>query len=523
MRCALQLAILSLVVIAQGLCAEDLGIVQGRVVNGATGGGIAGVSIQIKSGPADPYTATTDESGAFRFTGVKYGQYGFTASRTGYQVWSVSGQGIRVQGPDAVRFEVQMVQPTSLSGRVLDDSGQPAPHVCVQIFRGKECDVFTDAAGAFHFPNLQPGVYSLAAKPQQDERESAKRSDGLALIATNFPSVIEREFAEPIIVRPGIQLPELEIRLRASSVYKLRGKVLDATGKPVPDAKLRLLAPMPSLREDYVYGGETTIIGPARPEEVLAISAAADGSFEFSSVRPGNWLIQAELDPARDPIERDLEPSGSESIAVSSQDVDGVVVHLADPFKLEYTQDWGQAQPPIVLGSSPLNLVPQDGQSRPPIPGEPRSFDLLVPGRYRVEPSLYMPGFYVSSATLNGQEVLNQQVNLTPGAAFKVVYKPAGVVRGTVEAKTSATVLLLSASLARGEAGAIRRARFTDGSAFEITDVPPGDYFIVAFDRADAVLLGAPAMLQRVIPRATSVKVRDGETSMLQLKVSPWP
>ena len=68
-------AALASLLITALLLAQDGGIVDGRVTNGATGFGISGVAVELRQGSVF-YQATTDESGAFRMTGVKYGDYG---------------------------------------------------------------------------------------------------------------------------------------------------------------------------------------------------------------------------------------------------------------------------------------------------------------------------------------------------------------------------------------------------------------------------------------------------------------
>jgi len=62
--------------------AQNGATVEGRVIDSVTGVGIPGVAVEIHGGPG--YQTTTDESGEFRVTGVKYGNYVLTVKKEGY-------------------------------------------------------------------------------------------------------------------------------------------------------------------------------------------------------------------------------------------------------------------------------------------------------------------------------------------------------------------------------------------------------------------------------------------------------
>jgi hypothetical protein len=77
------------------------------------------------------------------------------------------------------------------------------------------------------------------------------------------------------MVTGGAGLSNLEIKLAAVPVYKLRGTVLDAHGHAVPKAVV-------SLGKKF---------GPS-----LEQSSAEDGVFEFSAVAEGEWQIYSTVD-----------------------------------------------------------------------------------------------------------------------------------------------------------------------------------------------------------------------------------
>jgi len=64
----------------------------------------------------------------------------------------------------------------------------------------------------------------------RDNEESTERT---AVVPTYFPSAMNLADAELIQVRPGANLNGFDIHLRTPRVYRVRGRVLDETGKPV--------------------------------------------------------------------------------------------------------------------------------------------------------------------------------------------------------------------------------------------------------------------------------------------------
>jgi hypothetical protein len=212
------------VLLAQGTSGSgsEQGTIVGRVTDSATGFGITGVAVELRQNEVF-YRTTTDESGAFRLIGVKYGDYGGSAvEKTGYDrhgdVASILSSGVvRVHGQDPVRWEVQMDPWTTLHGHVLNADRKPKAKVQVQLKRlaalgGLYAETPSDENGAFLFEKLKPGSYTLLAKPTpKDQIQEGVRVEA---VPTDFPSTVEISQAEKIVIRGGVDLPDYQIRLR---------------------------------------------------------------------------------------------------------------------------------------------------------------------------------------------------------------------------------------------------------------------------------------------------------------------
>ena len=426
-----------------------------------------------------------------------------------------------------MHIDAQLVPFATLRGRVLDPDGKPAADVAVRL--GLHDPAQTDADGGFKLDQLRSGTYWLLASPL--EKPSPANSDHTHLIPTYYPSTPNLVEAERIQVRPGADLPGYEIHLRASQVFHVRGVVLDETGKPVPHANVRLLGP----GENRLLAGRSSFSFPVgtiqyflnirgvQNQETTQLSRD-DGTFEFPSVRPGDWTLEGELDPQLD-AHKNLYyvSSGGVPAPVSDRDLDNLELRFAPGFNVEVAADWGGQLPARNREPSVMLIPLTRRQVATPAQGSALTFAHMLPGRYRIVPTPGLPpGFYASAVMLAGRNVMGQEVELTPGMPpVRVVYKPNhGSVRGTVEQGAGATVVLWPDGAVIPD---MVRAVITDSrGAFEVTNVSPGDYSVIAFDRVSNEG-GSESFVLGVVAAGMRVKVSEGSSETVQVPLTRWP
>jgi hypothetical protein len=337
-------------------------------------------------------------------TGVMYGDYGgSTVEKTGYDRHQdlpfLGGATVGVHGPDPVRWDIRMDPWTTLRGHVVDVDGKPVAKVHVQLGPMRDNETLTDENGAFVFQKLKPGSYTLWAKP--DPKDQIQAGVRVEAVPTYFPSTVESSQTERIVVRAGIDLPDYEIRLRTSPVYRVRGVVLNDAGKPAQHATVKLMRPAGQSTQAYEFAccPLSAVTGPAGAKQEIEVAAGEDGRFEFPSVQPGDWRIEAGADPAHDTIQDDyVVSSGGTSALVTGHDIEDLEIRLAAPFRLEFSEDWGDAQEDS-RGAMRPDFIPLDGQNRPGRLDPEAPFQVL-PGRYRVVPPLFVKRSYVASVLL---------------------------------------------------------------------------------------------------------------------------
>ena len=155
-----------------------------------------------------------------------------------------------------------------------------------------------------------------------------------------------------------------------------------------------------------------------------------DGAFEFPAVRPGDWRIQAE--GKRDGI----AIQGALAGTITRRDVEDQQVRLYPPFTMAGFVD--REEPRDSKGERKVTGVFLEGTDEVlqahAFHNQDGSFTIkdVYPGRYRIVPMGFVPGYYVDSVMLGERDVMNQEVDLAPGAPpMRVNYRPkAGKVRG---------------------------------------------------------------------------------------------
>lgn len=408
----------------------------------------------------------------------------------------------------------------TLRGRVVDAEGKPAARIEVQAAGVLRDTAVTDADGAFVFPKLQPGLYTLVARPNPPLRQQVAppQEERVEPVQTYYPSLIESAQAESIQVRGGEDLSGYEIRMRTAPVQRIRGTVFSLSGKPAAKALVTLM--IPPSPPPFVMRGATVLKSQPAVSVEQVVATGADGSFEFASVRRGDWQIRVQTAPEPDAQRQIGIPHfGSTPVSVGRRDIDDLTIRLAEPFALNVTTDWEQGNPRANLRAM-LELIPLDGQmSGAVIIGQTQGVQAYQ-GRSILWAPVSVPGHYPAAIMLGGRDVQGQAVNITAPQPVQVVYKSdGGTVRGTVDKGADMIVVLIPQETGSLKIGISGKAG--PGGAFSIADVPPGDYFAAAVPDTNGI---ATAEFQRFLAaNGTRVRVEPSLAVSVDLRPARWP
>jgi hypothetical protein len=468
-------------------------IVDGQVVNSVTGDGIMAVTVTLMQQEHTAYTATTDGHGRFQIDGVKDGVYTPRYRRNAIFIpppellpagaaFQVSGEG------SAVHLEARLPPAGKLSGRVLDAGGAPIPGAILTLTLQRGGYKFTqrgvaDTKGDYHFDDLPfPGAVSIgaAAPPQWNPPE---KDDGQNMgWAAFYPGVTDPEGAARIELPPGGELRDLDIKLTAVPVHRIRGVVVDPRGVPAAGASLYWINPMTLPRVE---------------------TAKSDGTFEFPFVADGSWGINASL--ARGD---GVMLKTHQAVQVNGHDVE-VKLNLEAPFSIQ-----GKVVVEVPDGFPAPELPKLKVGNQIGVPDRTSEFTIkdLYPGPYPVQPDPPPAGYYLDSIRLGSSRAPGPQVQILWGdQPLTLTYKHGGgTVRGTIESCGGGELTLMPVDVALRHLTIIRKARCDANSKFEIPAVRPGRYYAFALPFNDR-LSPFDDLDNALIQQSTIVTVVDRE------------
>jgi len=532
--------------------------VAGRIVNATTGAPIRRVSVTLRpfgapggagfvgeAMPAAPYAATTDAEGKFRIEQVEPGSYRLMAERQGFvrQQYgarrnSMMGMTVKVAaGQELTDLNFKLTPHAVITGRVLDEEGEPLARAQVQVmrrgyFRGKQQMMPVSMGqsidtGEFRLADLPPGRYWIAASYRGQMAfggSPARNTTGKPeeeYVTTYYPGSVDATGARPVDVDAGQQLPGIDIRMQKARVYRVRGRVTGAS------PSVRTLRVMLLPRERAFSFGMFSGAGGAVKE---------DGTFEIGSVQPGSYYATAFAAQGR------MSTVGRAPVDVAQDDVQDLILPLTGGVNLQGSiradRDATQPEPPeaakTTFESVRLQVVPTDGIAFNAPNATVKSDGSFVienigPGKYRIQAFNLPAGHWLKSVRAGGQEVLDSGIEIgegPPGPIQITLGIGVGVVSGTVQdadqhPAAGAMVTLLPDPMKEDRTDLSRVATTDQNGQFTLQNVPPGDYRLYAWEDIDSFSYSDPEFLKPHESAARKLTVKANSQEQVTLKQIP--
>jgi protocatechuate 3,4-dioxygenase beta subunit len=487
------------------------------------------------------YSATTDAAGKYAFENVEPGTYslsvqrqGFLNQRYGARGPTSSGTPLTVTAGQVLKdLLIKLTPQGAISGRVLDDEGEPVQNVSVQALTertmtaGKRAFVptvgggSTNDRGEYRIANVPPGKYILSASPRQFGMQAPPKSaDGkpeMGFVAVYYPSVTDQTQAAKVDVAPGAEVTGHDIRLRKARVVRVKGKIVDgATGKPAKDVMVSL-----SPRDTFTFGRNFSNV------------RGDDGQFEITNVAPGPYTLSVSNSSM-------IRTAASEPVDVGENDVEGLVITLkpgqnvtGSVVVVDKNGDekvplgtmrvsLSPSQMTIVFGGLPSGTVQDDGSFS--LPG-------ALPGKYTVSIYGTPAGSYVKAVKLGSQELAGREVDWSSGVPPEsieiTVSMKAAQVTGRVEQKDGgpvpgATIVLVPEDEARRKQMIYYKTSVADQTgSFTVKGIPPGEYKAYAWEQLEYGAYMDPEFMKPLESNGVNVKLNAGGSQAVQLKLIP--
>ncbi|RPH60987.1 MAG: hypothetical protein EHM89_07990, partial [Acidobacteria bacterium] len=436
------------------------GIIRGRVVSAENGQPIRRARVTANSPEMREGRGTlTDEQGQFELKELPAGRYTLTAMKSGYVALSY-GQRRPVETPRPLvlgdklvleKIDFHLPRGGVVTGRVLDEFGEPLSEVMVQVSRfryfGGQRRLLnagrsnqTDDLGQFRVYGLPPGEYYVSAGMVLGMNQSISGiSTGYA--TTYYPGTPSLSEAQRITIGVGQETSNIVFSLSPARTAKITGRVLSSEGKPV--SGVFLMVRQESL-DGMVFGGGGA---PTRP----------DGTFELSGITPGDYSIDVRpMNP--NPGSGNEPEMASANVTVSGQDISGLTLVMSKGGSARGQIVFDDGKVPQSVRPSAVRLFANSTSFAP----------MTIPGRSSVKDD-----WSFEIAGISGERLIRAQ--LPPGWALKsVIYDGSDVTDRAIDFGTSGELAGLQIVLTQ-------RQTDLSGTVVDLRGNPIKDYVVVVF------------------------------------------
>lgn len=519
--------------------------VHGTVTNAATGSGLRKAYLRLApvSGGRDKvaYAVVTNDQGAFAIENVAPGNYRLDAECAGFLDAHYGGAQsdetsveLRLSAGDKLTgIEIKMTPQAVLSGRVLDQDGDPWPHVYITVFhsvwkKGRRQIEFAhytgpqeaDDRGEFRLTGFAPGRYYVLATPDSEwekwHHPDLNHQPAVLEEPTWYPSAADVESAVPIVVTAGQQLNGFDIRVRldarSSSNLRILGKLTGLQDIPAPPNSVFGGRGMWASRASTAVGEDKRYHGTIQPDGSFAIAGVPSGTYDI-------WIAQ----------DIPSTPLGHATVPVGAHDVEDVSIELHAPQTLQgiirIEGSEGAAPPRVSINLEAIDLFSVD---RFAILKDAGGFEFpgLGLGRYRVSAdNSARRQVYLNSIRYGNAESSDGTFTLASyGVPLEVVFSTKGArLSGTVTGKAATPqVILIPEDPARREHETLA-AVFDQNGIFNIESIPPGSYKLYAFENVPEGIWQDPDFLKEVESAGAAIKVAEGDMQTMQIPLLSKP
>lgn len=518
--------------------------IRGRVLDATSGTPLRRAIVTVSSTVnRDLRSKATDADGRYSFDALPAGRYHVVANRSGYVSWSYGqtrsvGDGKPVVLADRQtldRIDLALPRGGVISGRVLDEYGEPVPDVQVMAMRnqftaaGRRPAGFgragsTNDIGEFRLFGLAPGDYVISTVIRGSFTTGTGADDDRSGYApTYYPGTTNVEEAQAVQVAAGETVTGLSMVMIPTRMARVSGVAVDAEGRPLPNGFVTL----------RFRGGQPNGAGGGQ--------IRSDGTFVVAGLAPGSYTLVANVPSVSQPNQ--IPDMAVASIVVTGEDITGVRL---EPRRAVTVSGRVVVNPPGAPGLRPqmLRFAPATIalSGEPDTPATPVQMPAAVredwtfsfksyPGVFAAGPLGLPPGWMVRSIRWRGTDVTERlEVHTHDIADLEIeIGNRAPDLSGRVtndrgEAATDYTAIVFpqdrDAWDASPAAGHSAVARPDDQGQFRIRTLRPGAYYIAAVVEVENGQWFDREFLERLRGGATRIIVAEGDTKMIDLRLT---
>jgi Carboxypeptidase regulatory-like domain len=489
--------------------------VQGTVVNALTGQSLRKATVILRSSDTEngiSYAEEADSNGNFSIEDLQPGEYTVTAERQSYYLQPSGAPGapaprLKIAAGDRIEhLLIKMAPASSISGRVVDQDGDPVRGATVRVMQyfyvaGRRelrpgIQVQTRDDGQYRLFNLRPGRWFIQVTARAYGQNWVPPTRGprpAPAPATSFyPGTRDAASATPVELHSGDDLRGYDVTMLSEAAYTIRFTP--------PAGTYTSMAPQIFYRDGTRLFSQT-------------MGTAEDHQMQFMDVLPGSYTIIVSRDDGTNATYARTD------VDVSNADVDlGVLdfqpVHdLSGKVKVEGGQARGlenlrvnlQAEGATLGRPANTNIKP-DGNF---------AMKGITPGAYRVQVTTGPASLYLKSIRVGDQVLVDQRLDLTKPSTEPltiVLGADVGEIEGSVKKASGEPSIHARMTLfpvgANADRGDLFRFVFSDEQGqFKFKSVAPGEYKLFAWEDVLGGMPQDPEFRKRFEKQSIAVKV----------------
>ena len=481
--------------------------VAGIVVSSQTSHPVAGARVTISNArnPQQSMSMLTSENGAFEFTGIPAGKYPLQGVAKGFiaaaydQHEQFSTAIVTGAGVDTEHLVFRLAPAASISGRVLDEAGEPVRHATVTLYRDvhgsgvsrivRTRTAETDDQGSYELAPLIPGTFFLSvwANPWYAVHPTTFRKDG----SGSQPSLVDRSLdvaypttyyadttdygeATPVPIRGGDH-PQIDFHLQ-----------------PIPTLHLLYHAPDPSKNGFQMPDIQGRSFDGIDALQSTTWQGVSEGVFELT-VPPGSYVVRSPAgSTGMRTSEVTFDKDGQELDTSAGEPLGSVKATVVPPTNTQ-----------LPIGASPgeaatdglpqLFVTLRDSRGRN-VAGQPLgennevTFDNLVPGKYEIQVGSNQGAYSIARISSASGDISGHTLTVAPGAQLELTLSLAsatatveGVAKRAGQPAPGAMIVLVPKN-PEGNRALFRRDQSDLDGSFSLPGVIPGEYRVIAIE-----------------------------------------
>jgi hypothetical protein len=569
--CAVLLILAMQAPLALGAQQQTPGSVEGIAVIAGSDDPVRGAVVELRRNDAnpsmEPLFAAVQSDGRFLFRSVTPGRYQLLGTRNGYLPAALGQKspgspGVPVviaPGQQVAALRLSMTPTATITGRIMDRSGEAIPGVVVQLLKPMFQDgrrtmavmksMVTNDLGEYRMFWVTPGSYYVNVIPPPDTPNAgginivmnptaqpagrslwsnqspvATRPVGSGLLESEaylpifFPGTADENAATPVELQAGAEVRSIDIRVTPVRAFRVRGRVLNGnTGQPLPGAGVQLISVAPGSTR--LHQSSADAMG------IFVIPRVPAGPYVLASIVNNQGiggLIDIEIRDSDIEETLDLQPFYTITGRVTAANPAALQVRMRLDYPIPNAPQMNAA--PAADGSFTLRSIP---------PGDYRVYvqPILLP-QGLTPPSVptTLQSSYVKSMALGGIDLLNGRLRLdrAPEAQIEIqVATDPGSVNGRVlnsrQTPVAAATVVVMPDVERRlfRTDLFKVTTTNESGQFLLEGLPPGDYRVFAWENVADRAWQDPGFMRAYEEMGKSVRISENAQQSVDIMIIP--